>query len=95
MTKTGAKFSPNGGKILDGTGLAAVRKRIEEAFSHVPPSVRLLGIPRKGNKKGGGKTWPASPPFEVDFQRRQVYSVGGADSVTQSANRLFRYFVLL
>jgi hypothetical protein len=48
MMKTGVKFSSNGGRILDGTGLAAVRKRIEEAFSHVrtdiSPSEREIEI---------------------------------------------------
>jgi hypothetical protein len=44
MIKTDVKFSPNGGKILDGTGLAAVRKRIEGAFSHVRTPVSILGF---------------------------------------------------
>jgi hypothetical protein len=44
MMKTGVKFCPNGGKILDGTGLAAVRKRIEGAFSHVSTPVSIFGF---------------------------------------------------
>jgi hypothetical protein len=45
MMKTGVKFSPNCEKILDGTGLAAVRKGIEEAFSHIRAPVSIFVFP--------------------------------------------------